>query len=633
LIAAGRIVLDATLVPKLPDAGSLGLLAKALADAGDFDGAQEIRARVVSPAAGQWAALATSLSGREVVVSLDRVLDRALQKQEPLERMNALEDVARELKEQLDLVRRIEKTTGEVKSEPPRRPRFAPSGAQDYLERGMVRYSRDDFRGALGDLGKAAELDPSLAEEVLPTSAAICENLTARLGIRVVHRPGAGLTVEKVDGESPAGRAGVRESDVIVNVNSQEASPEALALGVAESWPGGMLEVDIARGGERVRLKIPAPGLPTTRGNDPSQAAVYTFRGRAKMARKDVEGALREFTMAIELDPQCLDAYFHRAEAWLERGDNQAAVADYSKAIELDPSAARTWYGRGFCRILKDDFKAAIGDLSRAIELDPTDAPFYYWRAFAQRELNDLDAAAVDYTRAIDLDPGDSDAYEGRASMRRRKGDLEGAESDSSAAIRLRPGNATAYAFRGVVLQERGDLPGAIGDFSKCVELDPKGAFGHRYRGYLRYFTGAKGEALTDLRRACELDPANLDYPQLYIYLIRAVKEDIAAAQELKDYLGQRKSDDPHEWYPRLAGFLCRTVSGDELLKAAESKDEEVSKARRCEAFFYIGSMALLLGNKENARYFFEKCLETGMTAALEYVGAKAEIEALDKGR
>ena len=72
------------------------------------------------------------------------------------------------------------------------------------------------------------------------------------------------------------------------------------------------------------------------------------------------------------------------AKAFLEQGeknilasDYQGALDNFTKAIELDPKNARAYYNRGLEEDTLGDYQGAIDDFTKAIELDPKLAPAY----------------------------------------------------------------------------------------------------------------------------------------------------------------------------------------------------------------------------------------------------------------
>jgi len=121
-------------------------------------------------------------------------------------------------------------------------------------------------------------------------------------------------------------------------------------------------------------------------------------------------------------------------------GDLDGAIADYTRAIELKPAAdkaALVYYNRGSAKEEQGDVDGAIEDYTNAIELDPADADAYNNRGYARKGNADLNGAIEDFTQAIQLEPHHADAYEGRSLVRRAKGDLDGACADHSKATEL----------------------------------------------------------------------------------------------------------------------------------------------------------------------------------------------------
>jgi tetratricopeptide (TPR) repeat protein len=52
----------------------------------------------------------------------------------------------------------------------------------------------------------------------------------------------------------------------------------------------------------------------------------------------DLEGAMNDFSHAIELDPQNKMAYLGRGEVRERRADFKGALADFQKVLEMDPA-------------------------------------------------------------------------------------------------------------------------------------------------------------------------------------------------------------------------------------------------------------------------------------------------------
>jgi tetratricopeptide (TPR) repeat protein len=90
-----------------------------------------------------------------------------------------------------------------------------------------------------------------------------------------------------------------------------------------------------------------------------------------------LDGAIADFSHAIELDPKDAIAYSNRAHAKRLKKDAAGALADCTRAIELDPNFAEAYFERGTLKGRNKDADGAIADLTRAIELKP-DYAFAY---------------------------------------------------------------------------------------------------------------------------------------------------------------------------------------------------------------------------------------------------------------
>jgi tetratricopeptide (TPR) repeat protein len=122
-----------------------------------------------------------------------------------------------------------------------------------------------------------------------------------------------------------------------------------------------------------------------------------------------------------------------------KEGDLDGAIGDFTRAIELNPKDDAPYYNRAQAKWLKKDAAGAIADYTRAIELGSTNPAAYNNRGNARAENNDRDGAIADYTRAIQLKPDYARAYYNLAVTKQAKGDATGAEADFKTAEKLDP--------------------------------------------------------------------------------------------------------------------------------------------------------------------------------------------------
>src|ERR1700719_1626676 len=81
-------------------------------------------------------------------------------------------------------------------------------------------------------------------------------------------------------------------------------------------------------------------GLIALASSGSQDAIVYYGRGLAKSTKGDQDGAIADFSQAIELNPKLAEAYLIRGGAKQTKGDLEGAIADENQAIELNTTIA-----------------------------------------------------------------------------------------------------------------------------------------------------------------------------------------------------------------------------------------------------------------------------------------------------
>jgi tetratricopeptide (TPR) repeat protein len=166
--------------------------------------------------------------------------------------------------------------------------------------------------------------------------------------------------------------------------------------------------------------------------------------------------------------------YCNRGVTKQQKGDLDGALADYSRAIDLNPHGATAYNNRGLVKVAKGDLDGALADYNRALEITPRNFEIHGNRAAALQKKGDLDGALTDYTVAIKLWHHYATGYRNRAKIKIAKHDLDGAIEDCSQAIAIYRYDAAAYNIRAQAETAKGDLNAAAADFDRASKLDPK---------------------------------------------------------------------------------------------------------------------------------------------------------------
>lgn len=281
-------------------------------------------------------------------------------------------------------------------------------------------------------------------------------------------------------------------------------------------------------------------------------AEAYTVSGDAKYDHQDFDGAVNDYTKAIELNPISHIKFvaFHnrgmvKSQIFMEldtmsvevyvqkigprRGKEiiaedlyrvtndyyEGAMADYNMAIQIEPHGW-TYFYRGQLKHSGHDDAGAVADYTKAIDIKDIKgaqlAEVYSRRGKTKNVLMDHQGAVIDYTRAIEVEPDKvqrAELYSRRGDVKKALMDYTGALDDYAKAVETEPTNiekiGRLYWGRGFSKYSRKDYQGAIGDFTKAIEIEPNSGLFHFYRGISRIELGQKGSGCLDLSKAGEL--------------------------------------------------------------------------------------------------------------------------------
>ena len=165
-------------------------------------------------------------------------------------------------------------------------------------------------------------------------------------------------------------------------------------------------------------------------------------------------------------DKTLLIALLKRAEAYRSARFLNLALIDYSRALDLDSQNVEALVadGRTYEGIGRHD--AALVDLGRAIELGSQNALHLVERAFINQSAGNNDDALADFERALDLDPRTISALGGRSEIYMAAGRNDEALADCSRAIEIDPLDPSNSFFRGQTYKQLERYEEAVIDYS-----------------------------------------------------------------------------------------------------------------------------------------------------------------------
>jgi tetratricopeptide (TPR) repeat protein len=274
----------------------------------------------------------------------------------------------------------------------------------------------------------------------------------------------------------------------------------------------------------------------------------------------------------------------------LDLEDYAGAVAEINRALALNSNNPEAWELRGLVRERTRDYAGAVADTSRALQLNTNFPGAWLTRGEARADEEDWDGAIRDFNQALVLDPESASAYHDRGEAREAKNDWNGALADLNRALQLDPGSVDSWLSLGAARQNHGDFSGAREVFEQ----------------------------------GCRLNSEDTTYADLYneLLLLRAGGSAVPFATSIAGW--------KDGWVKHVARFLAGQIDERALLAAAEKKDVETVSGQRCEAYYFIGMMRLIRGDRAGARDYLQRCVGTGEKEYYEYSFARAELGRLN---
>src|ERR1041385_8367789 len=82
--------------------------------------------------------------------------------------------------------------------------------------------------------------------------------------------------------------------------------------------------------------------------------------GNKKDSEKNFNGAIDDFSAALKLDSDNVNAYYYRGYVKYEMKKYEEAISDFDQAISLDSIDVESFFNRGNAKFELKDYKGAI---------------------------------------------------------------------------------------------------------------------------------------------------------------------------------------------------------------------------------------------------------------------------------
>jgi Flp pilus assembly protein TadD len=272
------------------------------------------------------------------------------------------------------------------------------------------------------------------------------------------------------------------------------------------------------------------------------QVQAHNLQGETLISKNLFNQAIKDFSLALEINPHYVDALVNRGSAYAILGMLDDALMDFTHALKFERNDPEIYHKRGEIYLQNNMYDEAIKDFTSALVLNPVfgSAHLNRGRAYSQKGLPD--EAMADYNQAVRtdfehtsfsfsaqpspvmyIDEEKTDNEEesakfkqlGLADLKNKK--FEEALENFTQAIDLSPSDAEGYIYRAVVYLRLLQPDKAMSDFNQAALFDPLNASLYYWRANA---WKAKNDSLNmkeDLKLSCELghEPACTEYRKL----------------------------------------------------------------------------------------------------------------------
>ena len=160
---------------------------------------------------------------------------------------------------------------------------------------------------------------------------------------------------------------------------------------------------------------------------------------RRSLDRGDLEGALREDDVAIQLKPEYDAAWLLRGHIFRKDGNVPGAIEAFAQALKINGESQEGWLGLA-------SSLHAVGRYPEEIEA---------------------------YDRLLQIQPRSLEAWIDKGAALHDIGDYRGAIACYDKVLAMRPEHAPAWSNKGAALLRLGDDAGAARSFDEALQLDP----------------------------------------------------------------------------------------------------------------------------------------------------------------
>ncbi len=297
---------------------------------------------------------------------------------------------------------------------------------------GVLRYLQNDWSGAEVDFREVLKLQRIPKAEVL---LGMCE--------KRLKRPAEARRL--LEQAWPALEPGTLRTQAglelleLVHQAGDSARAASLAAELQRSNPANP---DVLYAAHRVFADLANQARDALAFTAPDSARMQLIMAQQLVNEGDLQGAMRHYRKALEIDPKLRGVHYELGEAILQASQSDKALSEAQKefqaALAENPADSGAEYRLGRIAALRVDFKDAVLHYQRALELKPEHAEAHAGMGEAMLQLDQPEKALEQLLRASRLDPLNANTHYRLAMVYRRLGHEADARNELASFTKLK---------------------------------------------------------------------------------------------------------------------------------------------------------------------------------------------------
>jgi len=252
-------------------------------------------------------------------------------------------------------------------------------------------------------------------------------------------------------------------------------------------------------------LLLSACGVHKTKQHGKITPPSHVELGKFYFSRGEYDKAARAFAMELKSNPDNATLYFYHGQSLARLKLYAKAIDDFSRAIDLKKDFIDAYINKALSYAAINNFNEAQKILKQSLKFAHDNPGIFYNLGIIALKQKQYDYAINNFSQAIALKPNLTNAYINRGISYLKTGDPEKAVQDFTQAVALNPTDPEIYYNRALVYENLGEMEKALADYSRALAINPEFAAAYNNRGLLRLRKNMRKLGCADLEQACEL--------------------------------------------------------------------------------------------------------------------------------